>query len=100
MENDQVFEAEADIEAFESVDSGSRPRSSHKGHDTLKAAFGSFEPERERDHERTPLLPRENGQNRMNGRGLKNGNGDRRESPSWDGERDFEGRPWWNKPSV
>ena len=25
---------------------------------------------------------------------------DDRDPPAWSGERDFEGRPWWNKPNV
>lgn len=100
MENEQAFEAEVDVEAFEIVDSRSRQRSSHKGHDTLKAAFGSLGPEEDGNYEHTPLLPRENGQNQENPRAAEDGNGPGRGPPTWDGEMDFEGRPWWNKPSV
>lgn len=100
MENDQAFEAEADIEALERVDSRLRQRSSHKGHDTLKAALGGFESEAERNDEHSPLLPRVAGEDHDSDRTLGNDEEGRRGSPTWEGERDFEGRPWWNKPSV
>lgn len=54
-----------------------------------------FESERDIRHEESPLLsgdgPRE---------ASEVGASDIRGPSKWDGERDFDGRPWWNKPSV
>ncbi|KAK4696925.1 hypothetical protein P7C71_g1073, partial [Lecanoromycetidae sp. Uapishka_2] len=64
MENDQAFEAEADIEAFERADTRVRQRSSHTGHDLAKTALGGFETEEARSDERSPLLSRDDGEDR------------------------------------
>ena len=98
-QNDQVFEADQDINAFERLPSRSAP-SSQQGHDVMKAAYGALEPHDTVDTDRTPLLSRERTSNGGSEDGTTGGEGDRRRSPTWDGERDFEGRPWWNMPSV
>lgn len=97
MENNQAFEAEADIEALERVDRHLHQRSSRNGRNTMKAALGGFDTEGERNDENSPLLPPGLAEDRES---EGNGDGDRRDSPTWSGERDFEGHPWWNKPSV
>ena len=89
-----MFGADADAEALERLDSRSRQRSSHKGQDAMEASFGRFGSRKDTDLENTPLLRHDGDQEDEND--ARSG----RAPPSWDGERDFEGRPWWNKPSV
>lgn len=98
-QNDQAFEADQDINAFERIPSRSA-HSSHQGHDAMKAAFGAFESQDNNDNERTALLGRDRGSDQDRGDNTDSGEADGRGPPTWDGERDFEGRPWWNTPSV
>ena len=95
MENEQAFEADAEIHGLEQVHSRSSPQSSREGRDTVKAAVGGFESERDSPDEESPLLSPDRGDG-----GGEHGAGATRGSPKWDGEEDFEGRPWWNKPSA
>ena len=95
-QNDQVFEADQDVNAFEHLLS----HSSHKGQDTLRAAFGGFESQQDEEDDRTPLLVRDTDQNYGAGEGTPGARADGRAAPTWERERDFEGRPWWNMPSV
>lgn len=98
MENEEVFRADAELDGFERMYTGSSRRAMQKGHGTAKAALGSSEPDRDIHDEETPLIS----SNREDGGAeeSEHGAGETRETPKWDGERDFEGRPWWNKPSV
>ncbi len=98
MENEQVFEVNAELRGLEHMDSPSSYPSTQKGHDTGKAAFRGLESEGSIRNEESPLLS----PNREDegAEGSDHGVGETREPPKWDGERDFEGRPWWNKPSV
>ncbi len=98
MENEEVFEADAEIRGLEQMRSRSSHRSTQKGHDAEIAALGGFESERETRNEESPLLSPDRGDQGREAPG--NGADETRESPKWDGERDFEGQPWWNKPSV
>ena len=100
MENDQAFEADADVDALERLDSRSRQRSSHKGQEALEAAFGRFGSRRDTNQEDTPLLRRDGDQEDEIDGYTEHGESNGRAPPTWDGERDFEGRPWWNMPSV
>ena len=100
MENDQPFELDAEINAPGRLTSRSRRRSSHKGRDALEAAFGPSASHKERDHENTPLLQRDSNEEAEAGEDTEYGGEDGRAPPSWEGERDFEGRPWWKRPSV
>ena len=100
MENDQPFELDADLGALSSLTSYSRQRSSHKGQDALEAAFGRSGTHKERDDEDTPLLQRDNDEEVGVGANAEHEGDDGREPPSWEGERDFEGQPWWKAPSV
>ena len=98
MENEEVFQADAELDGHEHMHSRSPHRSTQKGHDTVKAALGGLEADRDVHNEESPLLP----SNRTDGGGEASepGASETREPPKWDGERDFEGRPWWKKPSV
>ena len=64
----------------------------------MKVASGELaglETERDVSSEDSPLLP-----NRDNEEESEHSAGETSQPPKWDGEADFEGRPWWNKPSV
>ena len=100
MENDQPFELDAELGPLSQLTSNSRQRSSYKGQDALDAAFGGSESHKERDHEETPLLQRDGDEEVEAGGNTEHEGADGTAPPSWEGERDFEGRPWWKKPSV
>ena len=93
MENEEVFQADAEINGLEHIYSRSSHPSKNKGHEALRVTPG-----RHTHDEESPLLSsvREDG----SGEAPEHGVGEIREPPKWDGEGDFEGRPWWNKPSV
>lgn len=94
MENNEVFEAEAALEA-RSRSYGSRRR----GNGVVKATNGGIGSRKESDYDETPLLSREIDHDYGSSIEASN-DGDTRGPPEWSGERDFEGRPWWSKPSV
>lgn len=93
MENEEVFQADAEITGLQHIHSRSLHRSGNQGHDTGKVASGTYIHDEE-----SPLLSssRENEGEEAS----EHGAGETRGPPKWDGEADFEGRPWWNKPSV
>lgn len=99
MENDQAFEAEADIDALRMLRSRSRSanRSLHKGHDVMKAAYGGLE---STDQEDTALLSREHDRDQRAQELAGEDSGDEGDKPTWPGEHDFDGLPWWKTPSV
>ena len=94
MENEEVFQADAELNGLEYTDSRSSRRSTQKGHDPVKAALGGLEAERDIHDEDTPLLVSNREDSSQRGASETSG------PPKWDREGDFEGRPWWNKPSV
>ena len=98
MENEEAFQADAEINGLEHVYSRSSHRVKNEGHDTAKAALGVADPERDVHSEDSPLLSssREDGGREAS----EHGAGQTRGPPEWDGEGDFEGCPWWRKPSV
>lgn len=94
MQNDLVFTGQASMDATSAL----RSRPSQRGHDAVTAASGGFEVFKDTEYESAPLLDRddEDGDGR-----LESPNGDgQRGRVEWEGEKDFEGRPWWNKPSI
>ncbi|CAD6566672.1 MAG: hypothetical protein ASARMPRED_000102 [Alectoria sarmentosa] len=97
MENEEVFEADV-VHGLEQMHSHPPYRPTRKGHDTVKAPSADLESERDIHHEESPLLSPNRGDG---GRETsEHGVGETRGPPKWNGEGDFEGRPWWNKPSV
>ena len=95
MENDQVFAAEPDI------DSRLResPSSRHDGgpHHTVSALTPDSDRSalrKKADDEDTPLLSRVDDDVEYAEDSTED------DGPSWSGERDFEGKTWWNRPSV
>ena len=98
MENEEPFEADAEIQGLEQMRARSSHRFTQKGHDTLVGASADFQPDRDINSEESPLLPPNYGHG--GGEASEHSADEVRGPPTWDGERDFEGRPWWNKPSV
>lgn len=94
MENDQVFAGSANIDATLTL----RSRPSQRGHDVMSVAPGGFEMRKDTDHESTPLLAGD--EENRDGRLENSGEDRRRGGVGWEGESDFNGRPWWRKPSV
>lgn len=101
-QNNQAFEADQAIDALDRLPSrsGISRGSSHKGHDALKAVFGGYGTREDVEHDRTPLLSRDHGRDHDNFNDTDQSERDGQGPPTWEGERDFDGRPWWNKPSV
>lgn len=93
MQNDQVFTGSANID----VASALRSRPAQRGHDAVTAASGGLEIPKDSDYENTPLLVRDE---EDHDGPLENPSGDQTSEVEWEGGKDFEGRPWWNKPSV
>jgi len=95
MENDQVFVTEPDIDSRlrESLSSRHNGGQHHAANamdpDSLRPAS-----RKKVDDEDTPLLPRTDDDVTF----VEDSIAD--EGPSWSGERDFEGKTWWNRPSV
>ena len=94
------MEDDAELGPLSRLTLNSRQGSSYKGQDALAAAFGGSESHKERDHEETPLLQRDGDEEIEAGGNAEHEGADGRAPPSWEGERDFEGRLWWKKPSV
>jgi len=97
MENDQVFEAERDVDVLFKMRSQSSQHSKHDGRDALQAALGGFETQKAGRTETTPLLSQEA---RDPHETAGDEDADPRGPSKWSGERDFEGLHWWKKPSV
>ena len=94
MENNEAFEAEAALEAR------SRSyQSRYHGNGSGKASSSRIGTRKENDYDETPLLSREI-DNDYGSTSDALDNEDSRGPPEWSGERDFEGKSWWNKPSV
>ena len=95
MENEQVFEADAELHGIEYMRSRSSHATAQKSRSPVKATFHGIEIEANSPSEESPLLPPDH---RDGGSGEASEDGD---APAkWNGERDFEGLPWWKKPSV
>ncbi|KAL8733215.1 MAG: hypothetical protein Q9166_002232 [cf. Caloplaca sp. 2 TL-2023] len=92
----EVFEADANAQACD--DARARSRSQRKCQDSRsqKPAVGAP------DHsvyEETPLLERDLCSEEDSSDDSSD-DGSKRSAPDWSGARDFEGRPWWKKPSM
>lgn len=94
MENEQLFKVDETLQSQSSV----RLRPSHLGHDFVKIASGSIEIENSSNSETAPLLDGKNSKSKAGSTIL--GDSGQRAEQYWSGDKDFEGRPWWNKPSV
>ncbi len=87
-------------EFFEGIEAGARLRSrqSQRDHHTVTAASGGLDILPIRENECSPLLA-EQEENFDHSSDSPDGD-ERREDFKWQGETDFEGVSWWNKPSV
>lgn len=99
MENDQINAAEADIDAVSTPQLRRINRPPHRAHDAVMKLAGAIEAQKSSDHEGTPLLAGTIDEDYVR-RSDNAGSEHESEQPEWTGARDFEGRPWWNKPSV
>lgn len=97
MENDQIFEAEVALEGNEFGQSvAQHTDGNNTGARTIVAGNGGYDKHiASTNTEEMPLLPSGSGNGNVLG-GDHNGNSGTR----WLGESDFEGLPWWKKPSV
>ena len=99
MENEQVFQAETEIAELNkhlSRDS----RRSHDGYDAVQAAVGGFDTRPPIISERTRLLGQEQSDSRSDTHEGGNPPPDGNDGLAWDGEHEFDGLPWYKKPSV
>ena len=98
MENDQVLEAEARL--YRPPDSSPPPypinHEEHLGRDAIKVAHGGIEV---MEDEETPLLSSDDDARLDTVRSIPE-ESNSRPPPLWSGERDFDGLPWWKRPSV
>ena len=64
----------------------------------MKIVSNGIESQNDPDNENTSLLA---GHAPRSDTGLDGSvDGEERNNQKWSGDKDFEGRPWWNKPSV
>lgn len=92
--NEQMFKADEAVQ----IQSKVRLRPSHLGHDLVQITAGGIESHKNLDGENAPLLAKGNDDSGATYDGF--GDGHERSEQHWSGDKDFEGRPWWNKPSV
>ena len=94
MQNEQVFTANANIDALAQTS----PSLYRRGHDTAKAAADGIDIPDPQENERSSLLGRP-----------RYAHGAQTEEPttagdgiddSWIGDGELAQRPWWNRPSV
>ncbi|KAL8692948.1 MAG: hypothetical protein Q9218_002125 [Villophora microphyllina] len=93
---DEVFEAEANAEVRADVRKNMRSWRSYRKSQEQKPALGAV------DHsvyDETPLLDRDFDR-QEDGSAESSDAGSERGAPEWSGARDFEGRPWYKKPSI
>ena len=95
MENELVFAGTATTDAG----SGLRFRQPQRSHNMALAASGGLEVSHTRDSENTSLLSTEGGSTR-DGQANRSNTVERRGEFKWQGENNFEGMSWWEKPSV
>lgn len=100
---DVLFDADATTQARVDARARSRSQKSHPKSRSKRTASGALDHPTYEDtpppYEQTPLLERAlNSQEDTSDESSIDGS--ERSAPEWSGARDFEGRPWWRKPSV
>lgn len=92
METEDAFEAGAEIDALNRATS--HPDTTAKGPDAFTTVHGLMDTSNHEQREQEPLLGRR-------GTASSEVSADHDDmKPSWTGDQDFAGQPWWNKPSV
>lgn len=99
MENDQLIAADAGVDPVSRSQSRRIDHSAQSAHDAVNKAGGAIDVIKSSDDENTPFLSRDIDEDRER-RSETPGDGHGSENAEWSGARDFEGRPWWNRPSV
>ena len=102
MENDQVFEADASIDARASrtlpPSYRENERERDSGSEFATTRYAAIEAQKNPEYEETPLLA--GGADGVYSAATPPDHDNGRGAPSWFGERDFEGKSGWHKPSV
>ncbi|KAI4116337.1 MAG: hypothetical protein LQ338_007733 [Usnochroma carphineum] len=94
---EEIFEADAETELRADAGSDLRSRQqSDRRSQSKKSAIGAID---RSIYEETPLLKSGLDRRSVSDNGFPD-NGSQRSAPEWSGARDFEGRPWWRKPSI
>ncbi|KAL9607283.1 MAG: hypothetical protein Q9167_007790, partial [Letrouitia subvulpina] len=91
MENEQTIEADASVIARSKLPPFRRYLSQSSSNSVAGALESSV-------YEQTPLLAKDVSHHEGNGRHLPESSEEYDEG-NWSGAKDFDGRPWWNKPS-
>ena len=107
MENEEAFDAEARRDSTPTTKRNPTPttrappsyQSQDTGHDATTAIAG-VNGHKDSDYEETPLLSRDHSGEDYSGRTSSNGDDDAPSPAQWSGAKEFEGLPWWKKPSV
>ena len=99
MENDPAFVADAHLEITSRSRSRHSYRANHRAHDSIGAANSAIESSKGSDSAETPLLSRSIEEDFARPSSSDDGK-PQPEEAEWSGAKDFEGRPWWNTPSV
>ena len=99
METEQAFEAEAELDVL-GRNRSSSTQSKWKGQDAVQSAAGGFESQRDIDHDETSSLLRSPGQKHSDSDGSTHVGDGEQSPPEWSGVHDFDGLPWWKRPSV
>ena len=99
MESSRAFEADAELDALARNPSGSSHRT-QTGYNAAQAAAGGLDLEPDSDHEDSFLLPKQSGDNHLNSDGDTSVEEGEAHSEEWSGAHDFDGLPWWKRPSV
>ncbi|KAI4227754.1 MAG: hypothetical protein L6R36_002174 [Xanthoria steineri] len=100
---DEVFEADVSAQVRADASARSRSQKTRRDSQSKEPATEIIDNSTHRKspppYEHTPLLERELDDQENIGDSSSD-HGSRRSAPDWSGARDFEGRPWWRKPSI
>ena len=88
-----MFAAESEIDS-RLLETQSPRHNHHTAANAITPESGRSTSPKTVDDEDTPLLSRTDDDVAYVGDNIED------EGPSWSGERDFEGKTWWNRPSV
>lgn len=99
MENEQVVVADTHLEINSRSRSQHSDRADHRAHESISAANSATGPYKGSDHEETPLLSRSIEEDFARRSSSDHGESHPEEA-EWSEAKEFEGRPWWNTPSM
>ncbi|KAL8827659.1 MAG: hypothetical protein Q9191_003053 [Dirinaria sp. TL-2023a] len=99
MASDQAFDADAHHRVHPRSRSRHSDRDNQPAHDSIGAGNGATERYKGSDSEETPLLSRSIEEDFAHRSSSDDGE-PHSEEAEWSGAKDFEGRPWWDTPSM